>query len=304
MMTMLDQLVDFEYHAAAPYLVPWFGEAALRAAVQQEVAECAANAINVEPGGSAALEDGKRYLLTLDRGECCIVLYQRQADNITLPHFLVLKRSFDITAHDNAAQLRLAVRTIDQQQQVQQCCFFQHGEHPLLEDTFRLRSHYLAAEQRTIATASDIDDARTLRAVEPESVAFYDEYMQWYQEFWRRRPDLEPHVRVESLEDIQQYHQGGGLRLILLDDEVCGLMAALRQIEHGMIGWRIREKVIAPRFWGRGLSVASNALFARSLPHEPHFAMWGTIAPDNAASLRSAQRVGRRIIGSTYWLDV
>lgn len=303
MADLLDQIIDYEYRAAAHMLVPWFGEDALRGAIECDVTACAAGAAVVEAGGVVVLEDGRRYLVSLGGGESCIAVFLCEADNTALPHLMVLHRSFDIASSGVVQRLVQAVRGLDERAAVQRVCFFQHGERALDSEIFRLRSHYLAALQRDIAACALDDESEPLRAVEPASLDFYDEYMQWYREFWRARPDLEPHVRVESLQDMQQYHEGAGLRLIMFGDEMCGLMAALREVEHGLIGWRIREKVIAPKFWGRGLSVAANVLLARSLPHEEHFAMWGTIAPNNKASLHSAQRVGRRIIGNTYWMN-
>jgi len=109
-------------------------------------------------------------------------------------------------------------------------------------------------------------------------------------------------VPIESREDLEACFEQDGLRLIYLGDQLCGLLAAIPQIEFGLKGWRIREKVIAPAFWGRGLSAPATVRFARSLPAHSDDAIWGTIVPGNRASMRSARLIGRQPIGTICML--
>lgn len=304
----LAAIVEHETAAAAAMLRLWFGGEPLRQGVESEVMRSADGAIAVDPGQRVEqFQPGQRYLISLDAGDAShachayLAQFETEADNTAIAHLIVLHRSFDIATASDAQRLRNAVRAIDVHGSVERICVYQHGEQQL-PSSFCIRSHYVAALVREIAATPLADDLGAMWAAEPQSLAFYDEYLQWYEDFWKQRPELQPHVRVEPYEDMKKYHDAGGVRMLMLHDEPCGIMAAKRSIEHGLIGWRICEKVIAPRFWGRGLSVAANVMLARSLPSEAHFAMWGTIAPGNQASLRSAQRVGRRIVGSTYWL--
>lgn len=69
-----------------------------------------------------------------------------------------------------------------------------------------------------------------------------------------------------------------------------------------MRGWRMRERVLSPKFKGSGLGQAVLWRFVESLDAGEDDALWGTISPENQPSLRSALAMGREVVGSVYWL--
>ena len=299
--------------SARPKLADWFSGESLRDSIHASIEDDLDGAVTIGPAHEASTEklrpqQGDHFLIKVDDRVSCIAAYHTHSDNEHRPNLTILHRSFALTDSAALDALRDAVKRTFTPETLTWLCVFQHGENHLPEPPFRIRSHYLAQQVREIAAAPVAAGAGRLRAVAPDSFDFYDTYVDWYREFWRRRPELEPLVRVEPLEDVRICYDDGGVRLLELDGALCGMIAAQRRREYGLRGWRIREKVIAPPFWGHGLSTAANVLLARALSSDRASrhddAMWGTISPRNHASLRSAQRVGRRIVGSTYWCDL
>ncbi len=319
------QMLRHELDAATPLLAAWFPGESLRDSILASIEHDSDGAVRIDappqrPEEAISPREGDRFLFVVDDRVSCIAAYHTQSDNERRGNLTVLHRSFTLDDAASLAALRDLVTHTFAPGAVELLCVFQHGEALRLEPPFRIRSHYLARPAREIAATGLPDELAGLRAVAPDSFDFYDTYLEWYREFWRLRPELEPLVRVEPPEDLRACYRDGGVRLLELDGAICGMIAAQRRREYGLRGWRIREKVIAPPFWGRGLSIAANVLLARELSSElaselasdlalerasePDDAMWGTISPRNPASLRSALRVGRRIVGSTYWRDL
>lgn len=307
------RMLAYELEAARPQLAGWFSGDSLRDSIRAAIEHDSDGARIIDssrqpPGETPSPQEGDHFLIVVDDQVSCLAAYHTQSDNERRPNLTVLHRSFALTDSTALDSLREVIQRTFAADAVTWICGFQHGEDQLPDPPFRIRSHYLAQLVRDIAAAPVSEELDGLRAVAPDSFDFYETYVDWYREFWRRRPELEPLVRVEPLEDVRTCYNDGGVRLLELDGALCGMIAAQRRREYGLRGWRIREKVIAPLFWGRGLSTAANVLLARALASdrasEPDDAMWGTISPRNQASLRSAQRVGRRIVGSTYWCDL
>lgn len=300
------RILDLEFNAAAPLLEPWFGKEVLHRTLCGQLAQQLAGARRIHPDEPETnVVHGARFVATTADGHGFIALAQDQSDNEPEAHLMILHASQPLDHADSLEALRQSAATLFPAGTFTRLCFFLHGEQPRNDlPGCTLRSHYVAAPVRTVSSCTPSCEVHPLRVVTPDSMSFYEMYLDWYREFWRQRPELEPLVRVEPEADLVECLNHGGVRILVHDDEPCGVVAAEPRQEFGLTGWRMREKVIAPSFWGRGLSTIANVLFARDLRVRPHDAMWGTITPRNEASLRSALAVGRNVVGSTYWLSM
>jgi L-amino acid N-acyltransferase YncA len=89
---------------------------------------------------------------------------------------------------------------------------------------------------------------------------------------------------------------------VLVDGEPAGVVAALREDAHGLLGYVVQELVLDAAHRGRGLAAPVLQRLVRALPSDDGATLWGTIHPDNAASLRNALRIGRRKAGGFVWV--
>ncbi len=294
--------IDQQLAEAAVILKPWFGIQRLRDTFLCELHQNVADAMRLELSSSLSeVADGQRFMLELDDSRCVVAQVHAQSDNEPIAHLMILHSSFPLHDATGHSYIKSILKTHFANKSINRACFFRHGEPLQTNPPLRVRSYYVAAPIQQIAQGRL--PALPVHLVEPKTLDFFESYSSWYEEFWRLRPALKPLVRVEPIDDLAMCMDDGGVRLLMKDETPCGLVAAQRRNEFGLSGWRLREKVIAPSHWGQGLSVAANILAARDLPSEPGDAMWGTISPRNEASLRSALRVGRRVVGCTYWLD-
>jgi hypothetical protein len=301
---MTGAMLDRAVRAAGPVLSSWFGEDGLRETLRQELERDLAR-VN-ESGESTT--DARIVQQPGKPARWMIAHWQPTAEGEQRPHLLIRHRSFDLASEADVATTVQAACEAFADRPVEAVCVMRHesASDPLPPGAMA-RTSYVAGLVSHLHMPEDGDEAHdpvcdALRIESPASLAFIEQYEQWYEEFWRRRPELKSHVPIETREDIERFAREGTLRLAYFDDELCGLLAAWRHLEYGLKGWRIREKVIAPTFWGRGLSARATVLFARSLPSRPNDAIWGTIVPGNSASMKSAIEIGRRVIGALYWL--
>ncbi|HRP62230.1 MAG TPA: hypothetical protein PK400_02945 [Phycisphaerales bacterium] len=285
--------VDAVMLEAAPTLTPWFGEQQLRQNVHLEIAaeiKATATDDSIRLIELPQARDGEPRWVIAKVGE------------IVKPKPAVVVRFRNFPLPDAQAVIALAkdIRAVLGDDLAADVLVFRHGE--ALLPSAQVYTHYVAGLIDRIHLPANAALTHTVRLEQPDSLDFYPTYAHWYEEFWRRRPHLTD-VWVEPREVLESCLAQGGLRLVYVDDQLSGLLAAERRIEYGLCGWRMRERVTAPAMWSSGISTVALVQFAHSLVHDRCHAIWGTILPTNTSSLGSALRIGRSVIGSIHRID-
>jgi L-amino acid N-acyltransferase YncA len=118
--------------------------------------------------------------------------------------------------------------------------------------------------------------------------------------------DVDPRTRLwagpEGAESLAACAAEGLLFEVLVDGEPAGIVAALREDAHGLRGYVVQELCLDAAHRGRGLAAPVLQHLVRALPAGDGATLWGTIHPDNTASLRNALGIGRRKIGGFVWV--
>jgi hypothetical protein len=115
-----------------------------------------------------------------------------------------------------------------------------------------------------------------------------------------------PHTRMwagaEDEESLAECAAEGLLFEVAVEGEPAGVVAALREDGHGLQGYVVQELCLDSAHRGRGLAAPVLQHLVRALPADEGATLWGTIHPDNAASLRNALRIGRQKAGGFVWV--
>ncbi len=112
-------------------------------------------------------------------------------------------------------------------------------------------------------------------------------------------PELSTRVPRASDDELEECALSGQLVWMVDGAQRVGLLGVCPSVSGGVSGSLIVEECVAPDFQGRGFATrAQRALAAMLAPDEVVF---GTIDAANAASRRSAERAGRRIVSSTWF---
>lgn len=295
MRVLEDAFVNRALADAAPMLAPCFGDDLLRATITQDVRALIADA--ADAGGA---EDVR--IVKCNNDHAAIGIYHDIVENQPMPHVTLLYHTCAPGDRDQFIALRRAAMQRFADREPHGVAVVRYADRPVDATGLELRTNIVAGSLADLAGQPMPEHGGELELKPATSLDFYPTYRAWYETFWSRRPELKPQVRIESEDDMLVYLQGGGVRLVYVDGEFCGVVGAERRREFGLTGWRICEKIIAPSHWDRRLATPAMFSLARSLEDRGRDAMWGLIVPANRASLAAAQREGRRVIGGLYWI--
>jgi L-amino acid N-acyltransferase YncA len=157
----------------------------------------------------------------------------------------------------------------------------------------------LVTSLRTRATATSYD-AVALRRGEPDAMAARAAAV--YAELHDDVPDTRLWATAEDVESLAACATEGLLFEVVVDDDPAGVVAALREDAHGLLGYVVQELCLDSAHRGRGLAAPVLQHLVRELPVDGRTTLWGTIHPDNTASLRNALRIGRQKAGGFVWV--
>lgn len=104
--------------------------------------------------------------------------------------------------------------------------------------------------------------------------------------------------------DLRACARAGTFFEVEVDGQRAGVVAAREGRCLAWAGAEMVEEVLEPAWWGQGLGAALQRHLVDALPTQLGPFLWGTIDGVNEASLRTAKRVGRRIVGSWWFVPL
>jgi L-amino acid N-acyltransferase YncA len=123
-----------------------------------------------------------------------------------------------------------------------------------------------------------------------------------YADLHRDLPRTRMWARAEDEESLAECAAEGLLCEVVVDGEPAGVVAALPEDGHGVTGYVVQELCLDAGHRGRGLAAPVLQHLVRMLTADEGATLWGTIHPDNVASLRNALRIGRQKTGGFVWV--
>lgn len=118
----------------------------------------------------------------------------------------------------------------------------------------------------------------------------------------RDRPEHARWATPEDVDSLTECAEEGLLFEVLHEGEPAGVVAALRYDAHAMRGFSVQELCLDAAHRGRRLAPAVLQRLVDELPGDEGDVLWGTIDPENVASLRNALSVGRQPVGGYVWV--
>ena len=140
---------------------------------------------------------------------------------------------------------------------------------------------------------------RVCRAADPQLYDFYDLA---YRQHHAENQQLAKLVQPLDREDFDDAFQKGEIYQILLDGEQAGLLVLRPAYRDGMRGFLLVDEVVAIRNRGIGLATTAQRMLAGRLRDPRRQIMFGTIAPENVGSLRTAEKAGRIAVSKCCFL--
>jgi L-amino acid N-acyltransferase YncA len=143
-------------------------------------------------------------------------------------------------------------------------------------------------------------DRVALRPAEPHQMAARAAAI--YAELHQQAPRTTRWATAEDAESLAACAEEGLLFEVVAEGEPAGVVAALREDAHGLLGYVVQELCLDASHRGLGLAAPVLQHLLHALPGDDGLTLWGTIHPDNTASLGNALRVGRQKVGGFVWV--
>src|SRR5205085_3752963 len=111
-------------------------------------------------------------------------------------------------------------------------------------------------------------------------------------EIYAQLGELNPQQRMwaqpEDEDSLAECAEQRLLFEVLVDGEPAGVVASLRSDAHAMSGFSVQELCLDAHHRGQRLAAGVLQRLIDALPARPEDVLWGTIHPDNTASLRNS----------------
>lgn len=161
--------------------------------------------------------------------------------------------------------------------------------------------HTLAASLQTLRSREDLPVPRLeLRTIEDVRES-YEYYASLFESFGASCPDLARELYRSSPEEFADMVSYEKSFEAFLEGRRVGLIAATPGELWGHPGWMMHEECLGAEHRGQGFGLDLQRALLERLEGEPGV-LWGTIHSSNVPSLRTAQRHGRKIVQTHYWL--
>jgi L-amino acid N-acyltransferase YncA len=125
-------------------------------------------------------------------------------------------------------------------------------------------------------------------------------------EIYAQNGELNPQQQMwaqpEDEDSLAECAEQGLLFEVLVDGEPAGVVASIRYDAHAMTGFSVQELCLDAHHRGKRLAAGVLQRLIDALPVQTGDVLWGTIHPDNTASLRNSMTVGREIVGAYVWI--
>ena len=140
----------------------------------------------------------------------------------------------------------------------------------------------------------------TLSIVPGRDLGWYDELAAAYASWASTAGALAAEVQVADREALQACLDSGAVVCAQVDGRWAGVAAATREDERLLGGFCVVEEFLAPPLGGRGLAATLQRALIDELPARAGDTLWGTIHGRNTPSRRTAERCGREVV-ETWW---
>ncbi|HMS64034.1 MAG TPA: hypothetical protein PKD83_02135 [Ignavibacteria bacterium] len=133
---------------------------------------------------------------------------------------------------------------------------------------------------------------------------FYDEYVSEYEKLKEENEIYKSKVIAESMNSLKEAMANGFLYKIIIDKKFAGIFAISKTFFNFYSGYYIKEEILFREFRGKSFAASAQRKMIDSLEASENDFIFGTIVPENPASLKTAYKCGRENEGKYYLINI
>jgi hypothetical protein len=172
------------------------------------------------------------------------------------------------------------------------------GLHPNLEKW----SHVVFGEIKTESPTMIRSD---LKFQFSKSLDWHALYVAEYKERLLEKRELRGFVRIGEVDEFAEAIADQALLLVTdgtdRNEEFAGVFAGIKNPLYGLDAIYMIESYLSKRHVGKGIAPVAHSVFLNAMAPNQKY-IWGTIYDKNTSSLKTAQRTGREIIETEYFV--
>jgi hypothetical protein len=132
---------------------------------------------------------------------------------------------------------------------------------------------------------------------------FYEKYVSEYEQLKNENDIYIEKVKAEPMSSLQDAMNNGFINKIIIDGMFAGIFAVERTFFNFCSGFYIKEEILFREFRGKNFAAAAQRKMIDSLEASGNDFIFGTIVPENHASLNTAYKSGRKNAGKYYLIN-
>ena len=153
----------------------------------------------------------------------------------------------------------------------------------------------------SIKKSNDVSAHPEIQTVFSHKLDWHSQYVTEYRERLIEKNELNGFVRIGQLDEFEDSIRDDAL-LVLSDREgFCGVIAGIKSPIYGLPAIYMIESFLSQRWTGKKIAPLAHAQFLNAISNRFEY-VWGSIYDKNLSSLKTANRIGRKIIETEYFV--
>jgi hypothetical protein len=309
----IERFLKYEMNNMPPILLAWAGTENIKNSIRSKLMDDYAFLYDDEAAGeymsninyeNTHIEDYYAHFIELDYNHALIssINFRKERGNF-FPFIQIIHKNFDffsIGKHE--------LEKIISWYEVFNPEFIRFYEHDFKE-SMTIQDYIITGE--SIVAAGHINTIR--QQLQPQrfseisleivhDMGFYEEYSREYDDFLKENMYLKNFLNKESYETMKRLVEINFVYKIIIKGETAGIFAVDKTIEKYFSSFMVVEEVLYKKYRGRGYAPAAQRKIIDTIIAGSSEMIQGTIHPQNLASLKTALKNNRVLIGTNYLL--
>lgn len=134
-----------------------------------------------------------------------------------------------------------------------------------------------------------------------QNIDWHQQYVAEYQERLSEKKELGGFVRIGQLDEFQESATDQALLIASDANGFSGVIAGVKSPLYGLPAIYMIESYLSKRWIGKKIAPIAHAFFLNEMAARFDY-VWGTIYDKNFSSLKTAMRIGRRVVETEYFV--
>jgi len=296
-----------------PILLAWVGSENIKNSIRTKLMDDYAYLYDDEAAGeymsnikyeNTHIEDYYAHFIDLDYNRAVISsIYFRKERGNFFPFIQIFHKNFDFSSiRKNELEKIISWYGAFNPEFIR---FYEHD----LRESMTIHDYKITGESivaaghiATIKHHTKPDDYGDISLEIVHNMDFYENYSREYDDFLKENGHMRNFLNKESYETMKRLVEINFVYKIIIDGETAGIFAVDKTIEKYFNSFLVVEEVIYKKFRGRGFAPAAQRKIIDIIIAGSQEMIFGTIHPQNLASLKTALKNDRVLLGTNYLL--